>query len=211
VARLSADHRREQLIDVAIELFSRKGFNGTTTREIALTAGVTEAVIFRHFATKEQLYTAIIDRKMKSPALEGWIAELRAAMDANDDEALVRSLIHGIIATHQIDPNFERLMLYAALERNEIALLYMRQVTECVITEFRTYFARRQRQGVFAKMPPDAALTAVIGMAFHYSQKTYIHGIHDSKFTDEEAQEAFTRIALSGLRKKSISAKEKKK
>ena len=64
--RLSAGERREQLIQVAVDLFSRKGFKGTTTREIAAAAGVTEAIIFRHFETKEQLYTAIIDRRLNS-------------------------------------------------------------------------------------------------------------------------------------------------
>jgi len=48
---MSGEDRRRQLIEVAIDLFSRRGFSGTTTREIALAAGVTEAIIFRHFAT----------------------------------------------------------------------------------------------------------------------------------------------------------------
>jgi TetR/AcrR family transcriptional regulator len=119
--RLSAGKRREQLIQVAVDLFSRKGFNGTTTREIAAAAGVTEAIIFRHFATKEQLYTAIIDRRLNAPDAAVWIAGLRAAMDRDDDEAVIRHLINAIVAAHKNDPKFERLMLYAALEGNEIA------------------------------------------------------------------------------------------
>ncbi len=199
--RLASQDRREQLIEVAVDLFSRKGFNGTTTREIAKSAGVTEAVIFRHFATKEDFYTAIIDRKVKSPLFAEWITELRAAMASTDDEAVVRRFIGTIIATHRIDPQFERLMLYAALERNQVALLYMCQVTEAVVTEFCAYFARRQKQGSFVKMNPEAALTAVVGMAFHYAQRTYVHSFEEKAFTDEEAIESFTRIALNGLKK----------
>lgn len=209
--RLQAAERREQLIEVAVDLFSRKGFNGTTTREIASGAGVTEAVIFRHFATKEQLYTAIIDRKMKSPLFEEWIAELRVFMDGSDDQAVIRRLIGSIILTHQLDPKFERVMLYAALEKNEIALLYMHQVTESIVSEFCTYFARRQKEGCFVKMNPEAALVAVIGMAFHYAQITYIHGVKKGQLTDEEALDSFTKIALTGLLKKSASKKLKKK
>ncbi len=59
--KLPAAHRRRQIIQVAMNLFSAKGFEGTTTREIAKAAGVSEAIIFRHFATKEDLYAAIID------------------------------------------------------------------------------------------------------------------------------------------------------
>ncbi len=200
--RLLAADRREQLLEVALDLFSRKGFDGTTTREIAVAAGVTEAVIFRHFAKKEQLYTAIIDRKIRSPLFESWMADLRACMKRGDDEAVFRELLSCIISTHQCDPKFERVMLYAALERNEIALQHMRKLTESVVSEFRAYFARGQKQGRFAKMMPEAALTALVGMAFHYAQTTYIHGIQDDKLSDEEAIESFTQIALTGLLKR---------
>jgi AcrR family transcriptional regulator len=50
--RMNAGDRRRQLLDAALELFSRKGFGGATTKEIAASAGVTEAIIFRHFPSK---------------------------------------------------------------------------------------------------------------------------------------------------------------
>ena len=60
---MAGEDRRRQIVDVAMRLFSERGFRGTTTKEIATAAGVSEAIIFRHFATKEELYTAIIDHK----------------------------------------------------------------------------------------------------------------------------------------------------
>src|ERR687883_1828091 len=62
-ARMAAEDRRPQIVDVAMRLFSERGFRGTTTKEIAQAAGVSEAIIFRHFATKDDLYAAIIDLK----------------------------------------------------------------------------------------------------------------------------------------------------
>lgn len=59
--RLSATDRRQQILEVAAGMFARKGFQGTTTREIAEEAGVTEALLFRHFATKENLYWTLIE------------------------------------------------------------------------------------------------------------------------------------------------------
>ena len=50
---------RQQILKTAIQLFAQKGFRGTTTREIALAAGVNEVTIFRHFASKQELYSAI--------------------------------------------------------------------------------------------------------------------------------------------------------
>src|SRR5213594_2691880 len=62
-ARMTAEDRRLQILRVAVSLFSQRGFGGTTTKEIAQAAGVSEAMVFRHFATKQELYTAILDHK----------------------------------------------------------------------------------------------------------------------------------------------------
>src|SRR5687767_6461215 len=56
--RMRAATRRNQIVAVAAELFASRGFSGTTTKEIAEGAGVSEAIIFRHFASKDQLYAA---------------------------------------------------------------------------------------------------------------------------------------------------------
>ncbi len=197
--RLSATERREQLLDVAVDLFSRKGFKGTTTREIAAAAGVTEAIIFRHFETKEHLYKAIIDQRLNSSDLAEWVAGFRTAMDRDDDEAVVRKLIGCIIETHKNDPKFERLMMYASLEGNEIALIHMQQVTATVVDTFRKYLKRRQKKGRMREISPDFALAAIVGMAKHYALCKYIHGFSENCHSDEAAVDSFTQIAMEGL------------
>ena len=67
--RLSGEERRRQIVETAVDLFSRKGFRGTTTREIAEAAGISEAMIFKHFATKRELYSAIIEVKSETEEL----------------------------------------------------------------------------------------------------------------------------------------------
>src|ERR1700677_1791525 len=62
-ARMPGEDRRRQLLKVAIESFAQNGFSGTKTKEIAAAAGVSEAILFRHFASKEDLYHAILDEK----------------------------------------------------------------------------------------------------------------------------------------------------
>src|ERR1700712_2088684 len=94
---MTGEDRRRQLIETAIELFSKRGFAGTTTKEIATAAGVTEAMVFRHFATKQDFYKAILDFKCGGADSIDWMAETRAFMDANDDEGLFRFLITAIL------------------------------------------------------------------------------------------------------------------
>lgn len=52
----------ERILDVAIELFSRYGFDGTSTTAIGLGAGVAQSVVLYHYATKDELWRAAMDR-----------------------------------------------------------------------------------------------------------------------------------------------------
>jgi len=57
-SRLAADKRRESILCAVAPLFARHGLGGVTTRQLAAAAGVSEALLFRHFSDKRSLYTA---------------------------------------------------------------------------------------------------------------------------------------------------------
>jgi AcrR family transcriptional regulator len=57
--RLSAEQRKEAIVQAALPLFARKGYAETTTKELARAAGVSEPLLYRHFPSKEALYDAI--------------------------------------------------------------------------------------------------------------------------------------------------------
>jgi AcrR family transcriptional regulator len=59
--RLDSDERRSAIVQAAVPLFARKGFAGTTTREIAEAAGISEALLFKHFPSKQHLYDEILN------------------------------------------------------------------------------------------------------------------------------------------------------
>jgi len=61
VTRLPAAERREALIETAIRVFSDGSYRGTTTAEIARAAGISEPILYRHFASKRDLYLAALD------------------------------------------------------------------------------------------------------------------------------------------------------
>jgi AcrR family transcriptional regulator len=60
-ARLSADARRQAVLDTACGVFFRKSYRGATTAEIAREAGITEPILYRHFGSKRDLYLACLD------------------------------------------------------------------------------------------------------------------------------------------------------
>src|SRR5437879_5540392 len=59
-AKLSCEERRAAIIKAVRRVFAEKGFHGTTTRELAQAAGVSEALLFKHFPNKEALYAAMM-------------------------------------------------------------------------------------------------------------------------------------------------------
>ena len=59
--RLPAAERRLALIETAIRVFSDGSYRGTTTAEIARAAGVSEPILYRHFASKRDLYLAALE------------------------------------------------------------------------------------------------------------------------------------------------------
>ncbi|HPP54397.1 MAG TPA: helix-turn-helix domain-containing protein, partial [Thermoguttaceae bacterium] len=60
VRKMSGPQRREAIIQAARKVFVEKGFHGTTSKQLAEAAGVSEALLFKHFPSKEALYRAIL-------------------------------------------------------------------------------------------------------------------------------------------------------
>src|ERR1700751_2562909 len=71
ITRLDSDERHKAIVKAAVPLFARKGFAGTTTRELAEAAGISEALLFRHFPSKQLLYRKILPLGLEGdPALD---------------------------------------------------------------------------------------------------------------------------------------------
>ena len=123
--RLPADERRLQLTQIAVQLFSERGFNGTTTKEIAVAAGISEAVIYQHFPTKEDLYTSVLDENTSRIFSRRWLDSLKEFADENADEKLFLAIGEKILEFSE-QTHLVRLVLYSALERHELAKIISR-------------------------------------------------------------------------------------
>lgn len=60
-SRLPAAERREQLLDVALHVFAKRGFHHTSMNDVAAAAGVTKPVVYHHFTNKRALYRELLD------------------------------------------------------------------------------------------------------------------------------------------------------
>ncbi|HYN86361.1 MAG TPA: helix-turn-helix domain-containing protein [Pyrinomonadaceae bacterium] len=207
--RMAAEERRQQIVSVAMRLFSERGFRGTTTKEIARDAGVSEAIIFRHFATKEDLYHAIIDCKacrggmadMQNPVAESVRVEVEDAMRRGDDRAVLSGIALSMMRHHHSDPDFLRLLLYSALEGHQLAQMFW-DLNVRVLYEFLgSYIRERQRAGALREVDPTVVVRAFTGMVIHHSITSILW---DTKrpllvVSNEDAAREFTEIVLRGI------------
>ncbi len=200
-SRMAGEERRLQLLRVAVGLFSQKGFRGTTTKEIANEAGVSEAMVFRHFATKEELYTAILDHKACSGDTldpEEIVAE---AIARKDDRAVFERLAFAALEHHEADPEFQRLLLHSALEGHELAEMFFEKFVKRVYELLGRYLRERQREGAIADIEPAIIVRAFVGMIVHHSLN---NNLWDPKrrllnVSNEAAARTFTQILLNGI------------
>ena len=196
--RLNATDRRLQLVETALDIFSRKGFSGTTTKEIAAAAGVTEAIIFRHFPTKQDLYNAVLDHHHESCQLSECIAEWKSCMDRNDDEGLIRAMMERIIEGFRSDLRVHRVLLFAALEGHEAALEYNRRFSLPILDLLWQYVARRQSEGALRGRDPGPIIAAAYGMAAQYATMTQMFGFK-TRTTDRQMIDGFVDIVMHGV------------
>ncbi len=68
--RLTAEARRQAVLETACRVFSRSSYRGATTAEIAREAGISEPILYRHFGSKRDLYLACLDEAWRSFRLE---------------------------------------------------------------------------------------------------------------------------------------------
>jgi len=200
-ARMAGEERHLQILRVAMSLFSQRGFRGTTTKEIALAAGVSEAMVFRHFATKEELYSAILDQKA---CLHDEMSPCQAVADAiarKDDRAVFEAMALDALNHHEQDPQFQRLLLHSALEEHELAQMFWEKFVRRVYQSLGDYIRERQREGAMVNIKPAIIVRAFVGMVVHHSLNNNLWDRDRQllNISNETAAREFTNILLQGV------------
>lgn len=195
--RLSSEERKASIVETAMKIFAEKGFRGTTTRELAAAAGVSEPILYEHFKTKADLYKAIIDYVITqgTPILEAFREKHR---ESHDDRSFFLELGSCLFQWYSQDPAFIRLLLFSNLEHHEMREMFHERMGNVFFGIIAEYIERRINEGGFRKVDSMLAARAYAGMTAHYALTGIVFGCALPK-TNDEVIEGMVEIFLEGL------------
>jgi TetR/AcrR family transcriptional regulator, transcriptional repressor of aconitase len=147
--RMDAAARKRAIVETAMPLFAGKGFAGATTKEIAERAGVSEALLYRHFPTKVALYEAIQQLGCQvDPALDELSAlEPSTATLVGMIEAMFQHIVFGAFDDPGTAKIRQRLMLQSLLEDGEYARVLLSRICGRCLPVFSASLAAARASG----------------------------------------------------------------
>lgn len=196
--RLSAQDRRQQIMTVAVALFARKGYQGTTTREIAEEAGINEALLFRHFPSKENLYWTIIEEQCSARGRRQRIDQILESGD--DDFQVFASMAREFLVRTPHDTEMTRLLWFTALENHTLSERFFRTFVADYFEALSDHIRERIRKGKFRRVDPLLAARGFLGMVvYHFLIQELFGGEKYQKFDPDQVSTALAGIWLAGM------------
>jgi AcrR family transcriptional regulator len=180
-SRLSAEERRAAVLETACQFFSKGSYHGTTTAEIARGAGVTEPILYRHFASKRDLYLACLSEAWNEcrvmwdgavaaepdPAL--WLAAMgKSYLEARDKRGAVATLWVQALTEASDDPQVRRFVKR-----------HMKDVHEYVADVIRS---SQEAGGILPDRDPDAEAWIFISLGLLATVGRRVGGMVDEAF-----------------------------
>jgi AcrR family transcriptional regulator len=187
-SRLSADARREQLLEVAIDAFAKSGYHSTSMNDVAAAAGVTKPVLYQHFDSKRALYVALLEDvgdRITSAVLE-------ATKNTDSGKETTRL---GFVAyfTWVAEHPREFQLLFGSNDRTDVEFTAMTRKLESSLAEA---IAPLITAGIDAQHQRTLAL-GLIALAIGVSQHLIAEG---KRFNPETIAEQVFQFAWAGLR-----------
>ncbi len=198
--RLSTEERQSEIIRVAVELAAEKGVDSVTTQDMADAMQLTQGAIFRHFATKDDIWVAVMqwirDRLMK--VLD------RAAADATDPLNAIERMFFAHITFISKHPAIPRLMFSELLHKKNSKL---RQLIQGIVSGYEARIAdlleeAKSQSLVSGDLDSQSAAVLYIGMIQGLVMQSSIFG--GKRSLQQQAENIFP-ILLHGIKTRSRS------
>ena len=189
-----------RIVEAAVQLFSRQGFKGTTTREIAHLAEVNEATLFRYYPRKTDLFWAAADSRLNRLRLS---RELQHGLASDaDPQAMVPMIVSFILENMLQQPELMRLLYVAGFElagADRVLAEHLGPIFDAI----NSYFRRCASKGIIEDFDPAVATLGLAGaVGAHHTLRALFTDDPDKKTTD------YVRFMLKALQKSQIEDRQ---
>ncbi len=195
--KLSAEERRRKTLESVANAFAENGFEGTRMADLAEAAGISEAMLVKLYGSKENLYRALIKRKIEQTPGTPFPDDLKD----ESPEVVLRTLAQNLRRRCEDDPAFLRLLYYSALEDNELSDLFYEARIQKLRSQVSDYIRTLSGSGSFRSVDPDEAAIGFMGMICHALSMEHIFSFPLPEGRDTgELIDTFVELFLDGIR-----------
>lgn len=190
--------RTDRIIEAAAQLFARQGYHGTSTREIARLADISENTLFRHFEHKEDVFwtalqTSFNSLRIRKDLLEGIVA-------CEGPEIVLPQILSLLIETVAFRPQLLCLIAVALIELRWKAESVCHQHLSPIFSAFTQYLAKNIENGKIRNLDPRMITSAMaMTIMVHPELSRLISGTPPPHADNREAIRAYTSFWLDIL------------
>ncbi|AFY79845.1 TetR/AcrR family transcriptional regulator [Oscillatoria acuminata] len=186
---------RTRILNAAQRLFAQKGYNGTTTRDLAQAASVAEGTLFRHFANKKAILVEL--------ATQGWIEILTDLLtelsEMGSYQAVAQVMRRRMLNIHK-NADLMRVCFLEAQFHPELRDRIQAEVISKMTDVAEAFFETAMERGIYRPMNPRLVAHVFLGMfaVAGFSQQTLLENDSSPKAMQEMA-EGLADIFLNGV------------
>jgi len=162
-------NRREQILREATILFTTHGYDGTSIRVIAKSCDITEAAIYRHFESKENLYELVIAQKAMQHDIKGKLARKECTGTIED---ILTFIADDILSLADKDPQLLQLMFRNSFQSGPVARLLFEEIRLPYINFLTRELDQRQKNGEVRPVDSYTSSRCFVGMVMDCALNT---------------------------------------
>ena len=193
-----------KVIEAATQLFARNGYRGTSTREIARLADISENTLFRHFEHKEQVFWSTLAANLDGLKVR---KELLDGMSRGDDlEVVLPQILALLVDTVTFRPQVLSLIVVGYIEHRGKAHAVCHEVLSPLFAVFHAYLVRNIATGRIRSLDPQMITSALaITVMVHPEISRLLTGIFPAQADVRASVRAYTKFWLDVLAPSSLS------
>ncbi|HEM61538.1 MAG TPA: TetR/AcrR family transcriptional regulator [Chloroflexi bacterium] len=198
--RITAEERRQQILDVALGLCAEKGFSGTTLDDIADGAGVSRALVVQHFGSKEGVYDALYEAVARAHPLED-DPEIARCIEEKDDFGVFRACAAHVFENNLRDARQSnlRLTIYSMLENTDLFHKFA-EVRDGAWEGVISYLDARKEEGALDPVNSRELVEGFRAMVVHLAAETMYKGARPDRAHFYGIVDSVVELILQGLR-----------